>query len=288
MIAVLVLVAVSMVHASGATALRVVPVRKVVQTGSTRAVLLYENLVDSYGIGTPANPRIRISRGGRQLFAETVPKNVAGRRVYRVILGGFPRWIAVRDLDGDGEPEVMLLLFWGGTQCCWWSRIYRFDAARKTYVPNNHFWGGNRAVPSLRDLNGDGHLEFISHDERFAALTAYVGVVEPIRLWSYDHGTFSDITRRYPKLIQNDAVSLWRLYLGARRKRDLRGESRFILAAWAADEYMLGQGRAVDRTLAQALRRGDLVPSPFDQPPRNPVAYIRALKHFLRKTGYIQ
>ncbi len=287
MVAVMAPVAATTVRASGSTAVRVVPARRVAHAGSTRAVLLYENLVDSYGIGTPANPRIRISRGGRQIFAETVPKEVAGTRVYRVELGGLPGWFVVRDLDGDGEPEVSLLLFWGGTQCCYWSRIYRFDAARNTYVPTNHFWGGNRAAPSLRDLNGDGRLEFVSEDDRFAALTAYVGVVEPIRLWSYDHGTFNDITRRYPKLIQKDAVSLWRLYLDDRRKRP-RGEARYILAAWAADKYMLGQSRAVDRTLAQALRRGDLVPGPFDQPPRNPVAYIHALKHFLRKTGYIQ
>jgi hypothetical protein len=217
---------------------------------------------------------VRIARGGTVVYSERVP----GRH-------GSPVWsdsgsLSVRDLDGDGDPEAMLLLNWHGAHCCSWSRIFRYDRARHTYVARTHFWGNGGAEPVLRDLDGDHRPEFLSLDDRFSSVfTANAFSVRPIQIWTYRRGALRDVTRRYPKLIRRDADKLWRVYL-EHRKDNPRG----ILPAWAADEYMLGRVSVVDRVLEQAVARGEIKDDEFA--PRSPQAYIKAVKKLLRDTGY--
>jgi virginiamycin B lyase len=231
-----------------------------------------------------SDPRVRISRGGSQVFAETVPS--IDRR-YGTDVYGAAASFALRDLDGDRDPEVRLELNWGGAHCCAWTRVYRYVRSRATYVPAVHFWGDDAASPTVRDLNGDGEPEFRSVDARFAyEFASYAGSVFPIQIWSYRHGRFLDVTRRFPAAIRRDAAKLWRLYLQERRRK---GEFvRGILPAWAADEYLLGRGATVWQTLEHEARLGylDCRNGCFAEP-RNPQAYIRKVRAFLRKTGYI-
>jgi hypothetical protein len=51
---------------------------------------------------------------------------------------------------------------------------------------------------------------------------------------------------------------------------------RGVLAAWLADQYLLGRGAAGWSVLRRAERRGEV-----DR------AYLRKLRSFLRRTGYI-
>ena len=145
----------------------------------------------------------------------------------------------------------------------------------------HHFWGNSDAGPTLRDLDDDGQPEFISKDDRFAQLTGYAGHVSPIQVWSYRQGEFRDVTRSHPKVIAADAAKLWRFYLESRGKHTVR----YFLAAWAADQLMLGRTDAVEQVFAEALREGYL-------PPRlgeagDAVAYVATTMKFLRDTGYI-
>jgi hypothetical protein len=130
-------------------------------------------------------------------------------------------------------------------------------------------WGDGAAAPRLADLDRDGRPEFVSKDDRFAYdFDGYAGSVMPIRIWSYRDARFHDVTRRYPREIRRDAGRIWRLYLKYRGKESTRG----ILPAWAADEYMLGNGAAAERALTHAAY-GD--------------AYVRAVQRLLRATGYV-
>ena len=231
--------------------------------------------------GATHAPRVRIAGGGRLLLAERIPLHPRGRDGYTArVEASLVNWLLVRDLDGDDEPEVALLLTWGGTYCCYWSRVYRFVAGR--YIASVHWWGDNQARPRLRDLNGDRRPQLVSVDSRFAALTSHAYVFNPIQIWSYASGRFTDVTRRYPRRIEGNARRLWRYYATHRRNRT----ARYVLAAWAADQYLLGRPRIAERGLQFALRRGDLnqgVGGPHD-----PRAYLRSLKRFLRNTGYIR
>jgi streptogramin lyase len=253
---------------------------------STRASLVYRREDTFRHSDWFSAPRVRISRGGRELFAETVPplERRYGSGVY-----GDTSSFAVRDLDGDGEPEVMLELNWNGAHCCAWSRVYRYVRSRRTYVPAAHLWGDDAAAPSVRDLNGDGKPELRSRDARFAyVFEAYAFSAFPIQIWSYRRGRFREVTRLFPSAIRGDARRLWRLYLHERRRKD--ASVRGLLPAWAADEYLLGRGAVVWPALEQAAHQGYLGcrTGGCSLEPRNPQAYIRKVRAFLRRTGYLR
>jgi hypothetical protein len=199
------------------------------------------------------------------------------------VSGNAARPLIVRDLDGDGEPEVAAMLFWGGTRCCFWSRVYRFDRVERRYVPSSHFWGNNQDKPVLRDLNGDGSPEYLSRDGRIEALSATYAYVDPIQIWSYRRGDFADVTQRFPGLIRSDARTLWKGYAGA-APGDGVG-ARLYLAAWVGDEYRLHERRAADAAIERALRSGRLdVPKSEHLPTSE--RWVAALQTFLRRNGY--
>jgi subtilisin-like proprotein convertase family protein len=224
--------------------------------------------------------RLQIVRGGttvfdgppKRLFPCTCPGNgpVVGQR------GGALR---VRDLDGDGEPEVVLDSYSGAAHCCWYADVYRYLRRRRVYRPSVGFWGN--ASARLVDLGRDGRPEFETADDRFAyVFTSFAGSAFPIRIFRFDHGRFVDVTRRFPRLVRRDAARLFRSYLAQRRgpNADVGG----ILPAWLADQYLLGRGPAGWPVLRRAVRRGEL------QSWEKPKTYLRKVRFFLRRTGYIR
>jgi len=252
----------------------------VLDADGMRAVVRYKRL-DTFEDGEDffTDIRVRIARHGKEVFSEAVPDHAPGYPDRDYTVYGYSSDVGARDLDGDGEAEVLLELNWNGTHCCSWSRLYRFDRAQRTYVPTTHFWGNAAASPKLRDLDRDGRPEFVSADDRFSELTGYAGAMRPIQIWSYDRGIFSDVTRSHPKSIERDAAELWRWYLQERGK----GTVRYVLAAWAADQYLLGRPEAVERALSDAFARGELDPE-FES--TSAQDYLRMIRAFLRKTGY--
>jgi hypothetical protein len=198
-------------------------------------------------------------------------------------LTGFsrPTGLVVRDLGTDREPEVILDVYTGGAHCCVHSLIYRYDRAQRRYRFGVRDWGnvGFRII----DLDRNGQPEFRSADDRFAyAFTSYADSVFPLRIWHYDRGRFLDVTRSFPRLVLADARNAWRTYLSARHT-DPRG----ALAAWLADEYLLGQQEQGWRKVDAAYRRGEVGPRPglTGLWPEGQ-AYVKALEAFLRKLGY--
>jgi virginiamycin B lyase len=253
-------------------------------SGTTRATLTYRRYDRFKNDDLFVEPRLSISRAGRELFTGVVPSLHFPSGPPLGAEGDTGRF-AVRDLDHDGEPEAMLELDSQGTHCCVWSRVYRYVASRNGYVATDHVWGDYAATPRVRDLDHNGRVEFVSRDDRFR--DAYDNLGWPIRIFRYRHGTFRDVTHLYPSRIERDAARSWRLYLQHRSKRNASG--RATLAAWAADEYRLGRGAAADAALAEAAGQGFLgCGGVCYHEPTDPFAYIRSLKAFLRKTGYIR
>jgi subtilisin-like proprotein convertase family protein len=226
--------------------------------------------------------RITVRRDGKR----ALKTSVARLSCKECLVGGFdtitsPEPLTIRDLDGDGEPEVLVDLFTGGAHCCYYTVILRYDG--RTYRGKVVLWGD----PSygLRDLDHDGRPEFVTADDRFAyEFTSYAGSVLPIQVRAYDHGVLTDVTSRFPALVRAEANDLRRQYLQYRgnRQDDLRG----LLAAWVADEYRLGLGEEAMKQVEAAYRRGELSAPRVD--PLWPAGrkYIKALQAFLVKNGY--
>ena len=71
------------------------------------------------------NLKVDIERGGALLLTTTLPK-------YKDFWPGGAiddSSIDVRDLDGDGEPEVQVKLYSGGANCCLSGLVYSYRAA---------------------------------------------------------------------------------------------------------------------------------------------------------------
>jgi subtilisin-like proprotein convertase family protein len=244
------------------------------RTDSVVAELRYRESNDVY-----REPRLRILRRGRVALDRPLQRIGCGA-------GACPGWRpvgppVVRDLDADGEPEVIVDEYTGGAHCCTYSLLFRRTGAR--YSSSLHRWGN--AGYRLVDLDRDGRPELRSSDDRFAyAFTAYAASLEPVQIWHFERGRLVDVTRSFQAVVAADARSAWRLYLRERkaRPREVRG----VLAAWLADELLLGRGGDGWRALEEAYRRGDLGRGPtlYGYPAGR--RYLAALRSFLRRTGY--
>lgn len=191
--------------------------------------------------------------------------------------GEYPRRSSVSfaDLNGDGSPELILDLFTGGAHCCSFSQIFNL----RTLPPKRleHEWGDPGYV--LTRVGSQRVLR--TNDDRFSyVFTDYADSAFPLRLYAYDGRRLDDVTRRFPARIATDAKTLWRESVAARRRN---GDVRGVLAAWAADETMLGRSSTARRTLLEFAARG-VLDRGFDGAKGS--RYVRTLWSFLAKLGY--
>jgi hypothetical protein len=228
------------------------------------------------------NTRIQILHEGKPVFDQAIADNPITQELegqWVMAATGFienpAKEMILQDLDGDQDPELIVNFFSGGAHCCSTSVIYRFNANTTTYEAITHFWGNGGAPEELKDLNGDGRLEFVSHDDRFAyAFGSYAGSGYPIQIWNYDQGTMRDVTKRHKKLIYHNATFWWETFQKQKQDKENVEFGKGSLAAYVADKYLLGQGKE-GWDLAQKAYYGD-----------DKKAFFQQLRQFLRETGY--
>lgn len=192
--------------------------------------------------------------------------------------------VRIRDLNADGEPEVLVDLYSGGAHCCSIVLIYEYDAATNSYERLRRNFGNAGYV--LRDAGGDARLEFFSGDDRFSYLyTSYLESARPLLVYRYQAGALVDVTRAFRSQLIRHRKSLARHYKRLRRERlDVRG----VLAAWQADNYLLGSRAAARgwKRLRVAARRGELRPRGFNGGPSGK-RYLRSLRRYLARFDYV-
>lgn len=228
-----------------------------------------------------SEPRLTIVRGGVTLFDGSPmaqSESCATGTFCRIASSGRrASALQVRDLDGDGEPEVLLDAFTGGAHCCAVTEVFRFSGSG--YVGQELTWGDFGY--GIRDLDGDGRPEFVAVDPVFAyEFTAFAFSRFPVLILDWSAGTVTPVTKRFPARVRLDAAAQRSTIRSLRRQRfDLRG----VIAAYVADLYLLGQPHAAIRYLDAALHRGDLAGDPIWKRGRQ---YRTALLAFLRQHGY--
>ena len=229
------------------------------------------------------NFRVKITRAGQVLYDQPVgdpceqfctPTETALTR----------RHIALRDLNADGEPEVIVGLFTGGANCCVLVLAYGYDAPANVYRRAELDTGGGYVA---RDLDSDGVIELVGDDFRFRGLfTCGACGPRPIRIWHYGLRRFEVVTTDFPAKIREHARRMRRFYERVRN----RNEAAFVkgaLTPLVADLCLLDRCGRGFRLVRAAIRRGELDRrSIFDVSPLR-FAYLRALKRFLRRTGYL-
>jgi hypothetical protein len=226
--------------------------------------------------------RLQITRAGESFYEQQVSSRYCLEGCVPEPIGAGPTKtspLAVADLEGNGEPAVVLELSTGGAHCCTIVQVFSFDPGTMTYGPVERDFGDPGAV--ITDLAGDRHLEFESADDRFAyefAPYAYSGL--PLQVWSFHEGSFVNVTREFPKAIAADATRQFKGFMAYRRQ----GYGLGLIAAWAADQEMLGHGALVRRTLAREVRGHHL--SSHEAPHGGGSAFVKKLMGFLKRTGY--
>jgi hypothetical protein len=177
----------------------------------------------------------------------------------------------VVDLDNDRQPEILVDMFTGGTHCCTYSVIYRFDMQQRRYIPTSHSWGNS--FYQLVDLNHDGKREFVSNDDRFTQkFTGYAASANPLQVWRYERGQMVDRTREYPQQIEANASAT---LLAMQRVSKNQHEAKGIIASYLADKYSLGRSEE-GWQLVQQIYQGEDKGQFFEQ-----------LDQFLQRSGYV-
>jgi hypothetical protein len=211
------------------------------------------------------NFRLDIERNGALLLRTTLPK-------YKGFWpGGFVDQpsLSVEDLNGDGEPEVLLNLYSGGAHCCVSAVVYRYLASSNSYKPLVNDFGD--AGFKLRNLDKKGVTEFLSADPVFSgAFTSYAETRFPIQILRFGKDRFVDVTTSFPALIRKDLAAHKKAYPRYRkRKANVRG----VFAAIVADQYRLKSTKGVAATYREAQK---VVGAGF----------VRSLKRFMKRYGY--
>jgi hypothetical protein len=255
---------------------RVEPTVVAADAGPVHAELTYREYD-----GNVTDAELTLSRTGEPVVTDSVAE--ACRSCFGLLISERP--LKARDLDADGEPEVVLDLYTGGAHCCLYSWIYRYLPDEGRYVRTRHDWGN--VGYTLEDLGRDGRLELRSADDRLAyAFSCYACSWFPPRIWRYDAGRMVDVTRLFRGVVRGDARRAWRRYLALRD--DDEYDVRAILAGYAADRALLGEFDAAWRQLLAAKRRGDL-----EEPGEGKAIwpegsrYLKQLRRFLEDAGYL-
>src|SRR4051812_27778632 len=245
---------------------------KTLNSGAVSATLSWKGGADIVA----TDPHLRIDRGGATLLDSDLEHECQLCNG----VGAPESALHLTDLDADGEPEVLVDLYTGGAHCCATTLIWFFDGSGY----RRRVLGLGDQGYRLRDLDADGQPEIVTADDRFAyAFTAFAYSWFPPLVYDWRGHALVDVTRRFPSRIRADLAAIRKVLPRARRDGDPRG----LVAAYAADEYLLGRGKAARAYLRGALRRGDLRALPAgDATWPSGRGYAPALLRFLHKAGY--
>jgi hypothetical protein len=252
------------------------PATQTALAGNVTATFTFQGKFPNYH-----GQRLQISRGGSVLYDQPVTSKFCANLCapYTAVTGRSD--VAVVDLEHTGEPDVVLDLYSGGAHCCTIVQIFSFDPGTMTYVKTERNFGDPEA--RIVDLGHNGRFEFVTADDSFAyAFTDFAGSGLPVEIETFSKRHFTDVMRRYPRLIAKDAA-VWLSAFKAQARQHY-SDSVGVIAAWAADEDLLGHVKLVNRYLSQQAAAGHLN-APFGA---SGGKFISNLQKFLRRRGYLR
>lgn len=214
------------------------------------------------------NVRLRIARAGTVVYDAPVRSspNLCGSNCR-------PGGVHVLGLEPGHEPDVLLDLYTGGSHCCSFEQVFRFQGGRYVKTERNFADAGVQ----VKDLAHNGRLEFLTADDRFAyQFASFATSGLPVQVLVFRAGHFKNVTREYPTRIKRDASVWWKAF-----SHNHYGEG--FIAAWAADEDLLGHYSQVAKTLNAQAAAGHLH---SDSSGPEGHKFVTALQKFLHRLGY--
>jgi hypothetical protein len=198
--------------------------------------------------------RLAIARAGKVVYDQPV----ASRFCTPCSPGGLRSSVHAVDLEHTGRPDVVLDLFTGGAHCCTIEQFFSFDPGTGTYIKTERDFGD--PLVRIVDLRHNHRFQLSTRDDSFAyEFTAFAFSGLPIQILTFSHN------RTAPS------------YQG----------STGLIAAWAADEDLLGHSKAVGRYLSQQAAAGHLKSGAGNGLPSGK-RFVAKLQRFLRHHGYLR
>lgn len=123
-----------------------------------------EDFITSCHIGNSMNTAI----GSRVEWGEN-PGDDSGKFTLRPIGDGGGALIALHDLDGDGDQDVLAPQFWGPESLVWFEQSGKAGSKWTKHVINNTTGRGFQT--KIADMNGDGKVDLVygNHNNELAA-----------------------------------------------------------------------------------------------------------------------
>ena len=249
-------------------------VTQTARSGDVSATLNYHVAKDIY-----SQVRLRIARSGTVVSDQRLREISCGKNcaVWAPGLFSVPGPVTVRDLDGDGEPEVVVDFYTGGAHCCVVTAFYRWDGS--AYRRSVEYFGnyGYKIV----DLDHDGTPELSAYDESFAyAFGSYADSFSPPAISHFQAGKLVDVTKQFPAVVKANAKEAFKLFARGKKRHDPIG-ARATLAAWTADQCLLDRSAQGFARVDAARKAGDIGTA------KEAARYVTQLRTFLRRGGYL-
>jgi hypothetical protein len=231
------------------------------------------------GHGMSQRLRLKITLGGALTVDQIVTSAACPPGCRAIGLGTTKAPLRVVALRHGGVPDVVIGLYSGGAHCCFVDQVYRLDPKTHRFTKIEHDFADSGA--QILDLNGDNSYEFLSADARIsnAGFTDFADSPAPLQIFSVSNNAFRDITRTYPNRLKVDAAKWLRAF------HRHYGNGRGLIAAWAADEDLLGHPGLVKSELAGALKAGHLR-APRGLGGQSAATFVTQLQKLLRRLGY--
>jgi hypothetical protein len=241
-------------------------------------------LTGTYGDALPSElskASLTVTDRGRAVFSEAVAR---GSDFFRdaASLGGFPIYsnrtnvpqgsLCVAQLARGERPTVLLDLYSGGAHCCTVLYGYRFGSRAHRLIEIDL---GN---PLAELAFEGGSFVIVTADNSFAyAFASFAGSGMPVKVLSFDGDSFANVTRDYLGIVAADA-NVWQSgYF------EDPASATGLLAAWVADEDLLGRSSSAWSFVENAVRTGQMKVTPWF---KSGAAYLDALRALLVKDGY--
>jgi hypothetical protein len=252
---------------------------------SDRATLGGVTAVFSYRGTFPEShgDHMTISKGGKVLYSKPVSSPWCLRGCWPNVPSSSAEVVHIVQLQANGPPDVVLDLYSGGAHCCSIEQVFSLLPASQTYRESEHDFGD----PGVRlvKIGAGASDDFLSADDSFAyAFTDYAASGMPIEIFRFSDDAFHNVTRLFPDLIAKDARQ-WMQAFRAQASGHY-DDTTGVVAAWAADEEMLGHPATVTAFLTAQARAGHLNSALSPVTPSD-AKYVAALMRFMRRHGYI-
>src|SRR3954467_214768 len=197
--------------------------------------------------------KLTITRHGVSAFSQAIPKVVCDGRL---LFGAGADDVKLHDLNGDAEPEVIVVGSSGGSGGCTPAGIWDFQGGTAGYRELDVDMGATGF--NLDDLDGDGADEIVSQDIRFNVwFDNHADKLFPPKIlhWLVQDGQpiIVDVTdRKYAAPFAENAADAKRRFP---RLRPPSPSARGWVATYVADEIVLGKRSTGLRELDRQVKR---------------------------------